>query len=296
MIKISFYIKTVLFGLVLAGSLISSLSCYSYPGMVKPEGSPFIAGDNLSIKWVKQAPGAYWGELTYRVESRHIGENISIELVLPTGLFYTATTPYYQNDGKRFQQTVSIPSDGIIKIIKKVAINVPRDLIVMAWSGPPDWPRLHGTPLYVSVSGDSAVASSDPAIFAYLALDTPIKNSQAYGEIDQKAQYWIAFSDDNQEYRKVVLSLPGVQYLEDFTWTFDNRKHPAIKAITNEKLARVIGQLDFVSSAARLMRDPMPRSSFVPALLTIAVAIGILGLLLLLIWIIRKSRKKYHSS
>jgi hypothetical protein len=118
-------------------------------------------------------------------------------------------------------------------------------MIIIAWAGPQEQPRLHGTPLYVSIFEDRALASSDPYILSHLALDTPTSQGPAEPK-DRAVEYWIAFTDNNTEYNKIILSLPGIRYLEDFTWTIENQAYPSIKIMSTAKQIFCFMDLDFV--------------------------------------------------
>jgi hypothetical protein len=198
------------------GAGIAGLSC----------GRPFIGGGNLNFEGSPELGKPV--EMVYSVESSYIGENISLEVVLPEG---------FKLRSGDLRRSVPVPDNGMVGIRAMVAAEIPGDWIITAWAGPAAEPRLSGDVLFVSVSKEKCLTGKIP-----LSL-----SAVAEGKENPRQEYLIAFRENNPRYKTIVLSFPGIDFLTDTSYGDQNK--PAIRVTAAKDQISTIRQLDFVVTA-----------------------------------------------
>ncbi|MDD5311432.1 MAG: hypothetical protein PHO26_00155 [Dehalococcoidia bacterium] len=199
-----------------SGAGITGISC----------GEPFIRSGNLNLEGSPE-PGKPV-ELVYSVESARIGENISLEVVLPEGIRLKSGD---------LRRAGPVPVGGTVGIRSMVAVETPGDWIITAWAGPAAEPRLSGDVLFISASKEKCLAGKIP-----LSL-TPVRE----GAGNPRQEYLIAFREYNPRYKTIILMLPGMDFLGDTSYGDQNK--PAIRVTAARDQITVIRQLDFVLTA-----------------------------------------------
>jgi len=189
-------------------------------------GEPFIRSVNLNLEG-RPEPGKPV-ELVCSVESARIGENISLEVVLPEGVRLKSGD---------LRWIGLMPTGGTAGIRAVIAVETPGDWIVTAWAGPAAEPRLSGDVLFISASKEKCLTGKVPVSL------TP---AQA-GAGNPRQEYLIAFREYNPRYKTIMLMFPGMDFLGDSSYGDQNR--PAIRVTAARDQITVIRQLDFVLTA-----------------------------------------------
>jgi len=170
-------------------------------------------------------------ELVCTVESTKVGENISVEIVLPKEV-----PPKFNGIefiGGQLRWLGPVPEDGKIEIRAKVKPISDGIWIITAWAGTAKEPRLNYDLLFVSVACDRFEISN-----------TPFRTHLTYTGYSYDYRCAIVLSDNNTNYREIVLSFPGIKYEDEWP------EKSALIVISNPYfLNEQIRQFDFVKYA-----------------------------------------------